>query len=314
MAEIIQSAPIEILTKYFEALPLKSAIKFASCCKTLQNLMGPLVNNKEKQTLGTILSNMIYTLKSFHRDFTSPEAKHGMLSLMLRRLIHTSAIYDVVDNAETLFPNHSKYYDEYNTMFLYVNEEIEMDVKEFNTMLENAQFEYRGFTIIGLPFHQRQRLNNFKNVIETKYFSEPFRIQTYLAYENNAFIEIVFDGEYVDFDFHMRRPSDGQWIFIDQEINRLQKPLSYVSEINRMICFHYLNSEAIKEIVDLLYDLFASSVRGELVKGAEQTNVSIWNDVYEDNAVLAETIHSYMENYNIEAMIHNISHNAISNN
>lgn len=310
MAEIIQYVPVEIIIKYFDALPLKSAIRFGSCSKTLHAMTGQLIEQREKQTVTTILNNMIQTMKHFHQDMTSVEAKNGMLSFMLRRMIHTSAIYDTVDDAEALFPHYPKYYDEYNNLFMQVNEEIDMDVKEFNTYMENAQFEYRGFNIIGLPAIQRNKLDVFKRVLETRYFSEHFKIQSYLAYENNTFIEMIFDGETVEFDFHMRRVEDGQWIFIDQEINRFHIAMQHITNINRMLCFHYLDYTAVEEIVEILFELFLSSVKGELVNGSEQTNVSIWNNFYEENAVLAEAIHYYMIDYNIEGKIHDVAHHA----
>jgi hypothetical protein len=310
MAEIIHYVPMEIIIKYFNALPIKSAIKFGSCSKALHAMTEQLVEKREKETLSAILNNIIQTMKQFHQDMTSVEARNGMLSFMLRRMIHTSAIYETDDDAENLFPHYPKYHDEYNNIFLQVNEEIDMDIKEFNTYMENAQFEYRGFSIIGLPAIQRQKLDVFKHVLETRYYSECFKIQTYLAYDNNTFIEMIFDGETVEFDFHMRRVEDGQWIFIDQEISRFNITLQHVRNINRMLCFHYLNHVAVEELVELLFELFNSSVKGVLVKGSEQTNISIWNNFYEENAVLAEAIHCYTSDYSIELKLHDITHHA----
>lgn len=312
MAELINNVPTEIIIQYFDALDLKTAIKFASCSKTLHNLLGQYIVNKERETVINIFTNLIQLIKSFYQDMTSIESRNGMLSFMLRKLIHTTAIYDTVDEADLSFPHYAKYYEEYNDLFLLVNEEIMMDHKEFNVYMENAQFEYRGFNIVGLPIQQRQTLNAFKHVIETRYFSQPYKVQLYLAYDNNAFVEMIFDGEYIEFDFHMRRAEDGQWIFIDQEISRLNVRTQYICMNNRMLFFHFENSFAIAELVNILFDLFTTTVTGHLVKGAEQSNVSIWNNVYEDNAILAETIHHFMSNYHIETKIHDIANSANS--
>lgn len=310
MAEIT-NVPDEIVIKFFDMLDLKNAIRFASCSSSLFNVLQERFLEKEKQTVTSILDNIIKKIQQFYADIASEQAQDGMLSFMLRRMIHTTAVYDALGENDMTFHYHSKYQDEFNNVFLQTNEEIEMDVKEFLTYMENAQFEYRGFNIIGLPIVHRNSLNMFKQMIERRYFNEPFKIQTYLAFENNAFIEIIFDGEFVEFDFHMRRVHDGQWIFIDQEINRLNIPLKHVRMANRLLWFHYSDHKAIVEIVDLLFDIFHSTVKGHLIKGAEQTNVSIWNDMYEDNAVLAEAVHNYMIDYNVESQIQQVSQSAL---
>ncbi len=307
MAEVIHSVPQEILTKYFDALPLKTSIRFASSSKWLHKLLGGHVKMKEKESIVEMLCHIIHTLKVFYNDLTSVNRMNIMLSFMLRRLIHTTAVYDTINDADLNFALSTKYNDEYNNLFLHVSEEMEMNIKEFNTYMENAQFEYRGFNIIGLPTNERNRLNTFKHVIETRYFNEPFKLQAYLAFENNVFMEFIFDGECVEFDFHYRRVEDGQWVFIDQAINQAGFSLEHAREINRMLCFQHDNKKAVIEIVDIMFSLFGTCVNECLVRGAEQTNVSIWNTVYEENIVLAESMNCYMTEYRIEDLVHDIT-------
>ena len=312
MAELIQYVPSEIIIQFFDFSDIKTAVNFASCSKSLLILLQERIHDKEKNTIISIFSNIIDEIKRFHDDICSQDAKNRMLSFMLRRMIHTTAVYDVMDENDMSFHYHSKYSDEYHNLFLQVNEDIELNSKEFLTYMENAQFEYRGFNIIGLPVFQRNKLDSFKSVVERRYFSDSFKLQIYLAFDNNVFVEVIFDGENVEFDFHMRQEESGKWVFIDQEINRLNIKLHHVQEANRLLFFKHGNHEAVVEIINILYNVFYSNVKGNLVKGAEQTNVSIWNNMYEDNAVLAEAIHHYMLNSNIESHIHGISHNASS--
>ena len=306
---LIQDAPKEIIHHYFEALDLKSAIKFASCSKSLQELLNQYILSKEINTVFECLQTIVYQLATFYEGLMSYEGKKGMLAYMLRRMIHTTAIYDTID--DEVNTTYTKYYDEYNNLFLYVNEEMEMDLKEFNTYLENAQFEYRGFNIIGQPHDQRSKLDTFKSIIEARYFNEPFKLQAYFAFLNNMFIEVIYDGETVEFDFHMRRSEDGQWIFIDHVITETNTQLKHVKEKNRMLCFSASDDDAIKEVIEILYTLFNNVVKGVIVQGAEQTTLSVWNNVYEENVLLAETIHRFMSSYGIESILHNITMNAI---
>lgn len=316
MAELIHNVPTELLIKYFDCCDLKTAIRLASCSSTLQDLFGCLITNKEKKLVIQTMTDMLIALKTFHEDLTCIQTRNGLLSFMLRRLIYTTAIYDTLDSTDNIHNTnilqYSKYQEEFNDIFLQINEEMHMDLKEFNTFMENAQFEYRGYTIIGLPPEQRHRLDVFKHILEFRYFSEPLKIQTYLAYADNVFIEVILDGEHIEFDFHMRISESGQWVFIDQAIANTQLQLTYVKEKNRMLCFHYNNSNAIQELVGVIFNLFNSSVKGNLVKGAEQTNISIWNNMYEENALFAEAINNYMLNYNIEILLQNISSNGLA--
>jgi hypothetical protein len=312
MAELIHNVPIEILMKYFDSCDLRTAIRLASSSVNLQNLLGGLITSKEQHYVGNIVYDIVCALKAFHEDLTSMQTRYGLLSFMLRRLIYTTAIYDTIDTTDANILHYSKYQEEYNDVFLQINEEMDMDLKEFNGYLENAQFEYRGFTIIGLPTEQRQKLDIFKQILENRYFNEPLKLQAYFAYADNVFVEIIFDGENVEFDFHMRVSETGQWIFIDQSIASSHILLEHVEEKNRMMCFHHQNNKAVHELIDIIFNIFYSSVKGNLVKGAEQTNVSIWNNMYEDNALLAETISNYMSNYNIEGLLHNITGNCLS--
>jgi hypothetical protein len=311
MADVIHNVPQEILIKYFDVLPLKPATKLASSSKWLYQLLSCRIRTKEKESVVEMLCNIIHSLKVFYNDLTSANRMHNILSFMLRRLIHTTAVYDTIHDADLNFAFSTKYNEEYNNTFLHVSEEMEMNIKEFNTYMENAQFEYRGFNIIGMPQSERHRLTDFKNVIETRYFNEPFKLQAYLAFENNVFMEIIFDGEFIEFDFHHRRVEDGQWVFIDQAINQTGFVLKHAREINRMLCFQHENKEAMNEIVDIMFSLFGTCVEGCLVKGAEQTNVSIWNTMYEENVVLAESINCYMADYRIDDLIHDITKSII---
>jgi hypothetical protein len=306
MTELISNMPIEIVLKFFEHLDVKSAVLFASGCKSLHSSLKGHIHDKEKQAVLKMMQNAISMLKKFYDDLTSCTAHCGMLSFLLRRLIHTSAVYHTINEAELNFALFTKYNEEYSNVFLQMSEEIEMDAREFNTYMENAQFEYRGFNIIGIPIGQRERLDAFKDVIETRYFNETFRLQTYVAYSKNAFIEIIFDGEIVEYDFHVRRDDDGAWVFIDQEMNRAEIALQHANEVNRMIRFHHTNDDAIEEIVDLMFELFGPYVKGNIAKGAEQTNMSIWNSMYDDNVVFAEAVNCYMSDYNIEQRLHTI--------
>ena len=309
MSELIHNVPTELLIKYFDNCDLKTSIRFASCSSTLQTIFGSLITTKEKNDVIKIITDVIAALKLFHDELTCMQTRNGLLSFMLRRLIYTTSIYDTLDPTDSNILHYSKYQEEFNDIFLHINEEMHMGMNEFNTLMENAQFEYRGFTIIGLPPEQRHRLTIFKQILEVRYFNEPFKIQTYFAYANNVFIEIIFDGEYVEFDFHIRESESGQWIFIDQAIASSQLQLTYVEEKNRMMRFHNQNNSAISELVGIIFNLFNSSVKGNIVRGAEQTNVSIWNNIYEENTLFAESINNYMLNYNIEGLIHNMSIN-----
>lgn len=311
MADVIHNVPQEILMKYFETLPLKPAINFASSSKWLQQLLCNRIEKKEEEYVLAMLLHIIKSLKAFYNDMVSRDRTNNMLSFMLRRLIHTTAVYNTINDADLNFALSTKFNDEYNNTFMYVNEELEMNIKEFNTYMENAQFEYRGFNIVGLPLHERQRLDAFKRVIENRYFNEPFKLQTYLAFDNNVFMEIIIDNDFVEFDFHYRRPEDGQWVFIDQAINAASISLEHAREINRMLCFHHQNNEAVREIVTIMFMLFNKTVKGCVVKGAEQTNVSVWNNMYEDNIVLAETINCHMSDYGIDDILHEITKTAI---
>lgn len=292
------NVPLEVIGSINDHLDLKSSIHLGTVSKLFREPISEKLRDKEEETLNKMLQLVSQQIKFVHSQMTSENSKAEVLANLLRRLIWTTTTVDE-EPPDTLAGIQSHCMQEYDNLHLYVCEEMDLSWEMYNTLMENAQFEYRGFQIVGLHPHIRNDLDNFKELVETRYYDDDFKIHVYISFANDTYIEMIFDGQQLSCDVHTR--IEERWHFITDMLENTEKHLFMK---DNMIVFDANNEdEAIRELCQVIMTKIRPRISSNLFKGAESVNVSIWNSVYEENVVFASTIDKWMSKFNTENII-----------
>lgn len=301
----LMNMPLEVIASMNNYLDLKSSIQLGAVCKSCVDIVKETLTSKEEHTLNKMLRLVSQQIKNVHAHITDENSKADVLANLLRRLIWTTTTVDE-EPPDALAGIQSYCIQEYNNLYLYVNEEMDMSWAMYNTLMENAQFEYRGFHIISLPPQVRTDLDNFKQLVETKYYDNEYKIQVYISLADDIYLEMIFDGIQLSCDVHTR--IDERWTFITDMVTDEHSYLEADGGIVFLNVAH--EDDAMNELCDLIMTNIRPNVSSNLFKGAESVNLSIWNSVYEENIVFASTIDKWMCKYYTENTIY--SHTKIA--
>lgn len=306
----------EILLECFKHLDLKSSVMMTSVCKKFSHLdnKNKLIHNKKIMSLGTIIKECISVLKLVYDTLHYEPAREHMMADLLRKLIYVS-----VSNSHHFNTSQSSIaYDhcqmEYTRLYLYYAEQMDITMFEFNNLLEDAQFEFRGYNIIDKPVEHRSQLNMFKDTIKGLYFNGAYTVQLNMQYLASC-IEIHFDGNKIVFDVHLQESNDNliflqdlisDWLKKTQDIvlkNKFESS-NIVIDRNQM---HWSidNSEAPYIIAELILLLMPD---GRYFQGADAFNIELWNNIIEENWLLNEVVKEMIDRNNYETMICNVSY------
>lgn len=304
-SNLILSVPPEVRTIYMNHLDLKSSVMFSTACKA--TLCNEDVDQKKEQAVIQLFGDVIKLAKEVHSVFCTSSGRDKLLARMLRKLIFVS----VTDINSSMHSNVTTQHcmTEYHTLYNYVSSQLDVDIVAFNNMLEDAQFEYRGFCIIGLNPTKREQLNVFKKLLEDHYFSKSFTVHTYLTY-GNMFVEINVDNETISFDIHKQKDSGGfNWLFLQDTVMDWMDACDgdmLESGVIDPLYTDYLTA-GIYPINSMLgwslgdeKEAMAQCVIAKLVKkllpyqnmfgGSTDAKLEIWNDTAEHNWLLAEIV------------------------
>ncbi len=323
---LIMDVPPEILTEYFNHLDVKSSIMFAATCKRTMYLNQPHVIDdievsqkptfiKTVKGLGSIITSYVNVLKSMYETVTAEESRNHMMANLLRKLIYTSvsnANHHVETASAVAF---EQCRTEYQNLTQYFSEQMDLNSAEFNILLEDAQFEFRGCSIINMTDENRRILDTFKSTLKSVYFNGPYTVQANVQYEDTCF-EIYFDGESIVFDIHHHQNDDDnspliffqdnvdEWIDtasgklkeaydkaeICIEHNRLQWPISSIDAPN--------------VIAELIIKFMPNPL---FYKGGDDVDTEVWNHVLEENWLLNEVVCETMNVYGYDEWLKHAS-------
>jgi hypothetical protein len=292
---LITNVPIEILKLYTNFLDLKSNVMFAKVFTTAHDRN--IIARCETNALFRMLFGVTQLTQNLYDMIGTVKGQQALLASVLRKLIYVS-VSDMPMNAESLLASHNTLI-EYKALQDIAMDEMDISSYEFNNLLENAQFEFRGFTIFNVPNEHRERLDIMKNIIHNRYFSQPVTIHTYTTFDD-IFIELDCEKDNILFDIHHQHSSEGRdWMFLLDAItdwtenngsHDLAKQFKHekIEIKNNMLCF---NTAKVYNNLDIVVKLMHKLLPYQkLFKGSNDVRLEIWNDTLEVNWVLSDVI------------------------
>jgi hypothetical protein len=322
---LLLDVPDEILKVYYHYLDFKSYLHFLGVCKHIsKDGTKQRIFRKSVDALGSILSQVQDRLIHMQRTFSSEKGSNMLLSCLLRKLIFASATNDEMIQHSTSIAQ-TQCLEEYNSLLMRCLEEFDMTIVQFNNNLENAQFEYRGFNIIGIHTNERHMLNAFKSILQETYFNKPFVSHFYISYDA-VHIEINCDDHDIMFDVH-HQDNDGNWVFLldivklwmetidngnnvdNDDVILLAKSRDVGIDISeKWLSWSRHNEHAVSVIAELLLKFMPND---SFFKGAEKVNVEIWNDTLEDNWIFAIVAREHLQCSKYEETILSFTHSML---
>lgn len=302
---LLLDVPIEVMKLYFNHIDFKSTVMLSCVCMT--TLDKTKIFAKEEEYFTRLINDTVALVKNAYSVVTSIEGKKKLLASMLRKLIYTS-VTELNDNI--IDDSHASRMCkvEYDALFQIVAQTLHVNSQAFNNMLEDSQVEYRGLNIIGLNPQRRTELDEFKRVVENRYFGNPFSIHTYISYKN-IFIELNFDGENATYDIHIQGDDESvEWMFFQDRVEEwavnqsqcdenIQDPLykdylKYIIANEDVLSFNVQDTDASSVIAKLICKIMAYK---PMFKGTHKAKLEIWNEEVQNNWLLGNEIDSWCE-------------------
>ena len=302
---LLLDVPIEVMKLYFNHLDFQSTVMLSCVCQV--TLDKSKIFAKEEEYFTRLINDTVALVKNAYNVVTSIEGKNKLLASMLRKLIYAS-VTELNDNI--IDDSHASRMCkvEYDALYQVVTQALHVNNQAFNNMLEDAQVEYRGLSIIGLNTQRRTELDEFKRIVETRYFGNPFSIHTYISYKN-IFIELNFDGVNISYDIHVQDDDESvEWMFFQDRVEEWAVKQSQCDESNQ----DPLYKDYLKSIIDNedvlsfnVNDTKAPLVIAQLIrkimkykpmfKGTHKAKLEFWNEEVQNNWLLGNEIDSWCQ-------------------
>lgn len=310
-SNLLLDVPQEILQIYSSFLDLKSNVMFNAACRRSSDK--ETVSKSEYNTLSRMFSSISYMINDLYNIFGTEQGQNKLLANMLRRIIYIS-VSDIPSPSEVPYVT-TRSLAEYHNLMTLTMETMDISGFDFNNLMEDIQFECRGFKILNITKERREKLDKIKEVIHKHYFSEKFTIYTYSTF-GNIFVELQCNEEKVMIDIHERLEDDiFSWSFIadtlkDFIINSPEHDIvkkikeNNIEITNNMITWNKANNYApfvISEIVNELMDC------SNLFKGSDDNLVEVWNDTIEVNWLLKNVVTEILSNGVYSLVLRNIT-------
>jgi len=327
MTNLIFDVPKEILTEYLGYMDVKTSLMFMSMCKRTKALDKPKVTEagieiapkasvmKKILGLGNIVRDYVSVLHSIHTTVMSDVARDHMMANILRKLIYMSVSVEThfVNDGNTLAFGQCR--AEYDRLYLYFAEQMGISKGYFNNLLEDAQFEYRGFKIINISENQRRDLDTFKDLLKGWYFEGGYTAQATIQYCDTC-IELHNDGETLIFYIH-RHSNDGDeeqhqngcgLVFFQDRVEawskitdtgRLKEAFEQakITINDNRLEWPIENEHAPYVIAELIINLMPDPM---FYTGAEAFDIELWNIILEQNWILYEVMKETTDRYGFE--------------
>lgn len=308
---LLLDVPQEILQIYSRFLDLKSTVMFHTACKRTYNKK--TITQSKHNTVSRMLSSISYMMNELYDIFGTVNGQYKLLANMLRKIIYVS-VSDLPNTNECQYVS-SRTLNEYNKLIRLAMDTLDISELDFNSILEDIQFEYRGFEIVNICKERRDLLNKVKDIIHKHYFSHEFTVYTYTTF-GNIFLEFQCDKDKIMIDVHERLTDDVfSWSFLTDVLKSfmvnnpnhelvIKMKNSGIEIKDNMITSNKGDYNAIHVIAEIINELQDCS---SIFKGSDDNIVEIWNDTIEVNWVLKDVVREILKNGMYSFMLRNIT-------
>lgn len=322
---LFNTLPPEMLAKCAECLDIKSCIMLSNTCRKTQCICHNIVKDKECHAISEVIRQVVDLVQMVYNSISNVETQHYLMADMLRKLIFTSVTDETNTNGNSSLA-HSKCVAEYNLLLDYFVDNMDITWKQFNVLLEDAQFEFRGYHLINMAEEHRSMLDEFKRRIHNIYFEERFTIHTYISL-NEVDMEINFDGEQISFyvlsnyeddesednEKHIRYFPDRLDLSMqgdDAETKNLRLELSKCCTTNDKDTFCWRPADVKNKNISMLLGKILLKVMPEvknILKGTSKVTLEFWNRAIDYNWLLLEVLNNFSHARSFKAMLSNIT-------
>jgi hypothetical protein len=281
--DLIFNVPLNILNVYVEHLDIKSSIMLLCSSRKMSELTH-FIQRKRLHSMKELISELITLGKSINNYINSHNTRRDMLSVILRKLIYTSSTITYHYNPLNVDGPHLCN-QEYNTLCDEIGEN--MSWYKFNALLENAQFEFRGFNIIIDDPSERKELDDFKNALLSRYFGEDTCFNMYTQV-GNFYIDIYFSNNEISFDLY--RYCDLEWEYLGEHITEEQIQGTGLKRKNNSLILNINDDDDVdvsETIVKLIEMIFPEN---DILNGGYQSQINLWSSKTEECWILRETL------------------------
>jgi hypothetical protein len=232
-----------------------------------------------------LISGLLTLGKSVNDFINSNNTRRDMLSVILRKLIYTSSTITYHSNP---FNDDGPHLcnQEYNTL----RDEIgsHMSWHKFNTLLENAQFEFRGFTIIIDNPSERQELDDFKNALISRYFGEDTNFNMYTQV-GEFYIDIYFANNELTFDLY--RYEDLEWEYLGEHIREEQIQGTGLKMKSNSLALNIKDDIVVDNVSEIIVKFIETIFpENDILNGGYQSNINLWSSKTEECWILRQTL------------------------
>lgn len=316
---LLKDVPKQVVYNYAQHLDARSCAMFMTACSLTRDTVGVLPKDKHNEMIGELVCKTVELLVSIHDVVTTKASRDRLLANILRKLIFVSAS-DVVNAQGTSAIAFDKCIWEHHRLFSYFRDLLDITWMQFNNLLEDAQFEFRGFDIITLSEEDRHLLDTFKQHIQQIYFSKPFTIHSYFI-KDTLSMEIDYDGKHVCLDMH-KETTEGNhryWSYLYDKVNAWLSddltPLhhcwhkSNFTICNEMVCWNpkVTARSSVCDMMGRLLPLLMPDT-SMFLRGTKDVTLEVWNDTMETNWVLTDVIHEMLNVNDYRIHLINISY------
>jgi len=316
---LLIDVPKQVLYNYAQHLDAKSCAMLMTACSHTRDTVGGLPKEKHNEMIGELVCKTVELLVRIHNVITTTTSRDRLLANLLRKLIFVSAS-DVVNAEGTSAIAFDKCIWEHHRLFSYFRDLLDISWMQFNNLLEDAQFEFRGFDIITLNEEDRRLLDTFKHHIQQIYFDKPFTIHSYFI-KDTLSMEIDYDGKHICFDIHeeSREGNHRYWSYLYDKVNDWlsddMTPLHHLfhkskfSICNEMMCWDPKVTERnnVSNTIGRLLPMLMPDT-SMFLRGTKNITLEVWNDTMETNWVLTDVIHEMLNVNDYKIHLINISH------
>ena len=303
-SNLILGVPIEVVKCYAQYLDLQSLVMFNTASKTSCDRQ--YLRYREERAIQKMLDGIVGVCKDILNIVSTREGQSRLLANILRKLIYVS-VSDVTPHTNDSIAT-TKTLAEYNAIMELITNELEISMYTFNELLEDAQFEFRGFNIINITKARRDDLDKVKSMIREWYFSKPFTVHTYSTFGTTC-VELDCNKEVAMFDVHRHMNEETQDMmflmdaithFINGNDGLLLDDVKLIEEMDKHVklvqyMYHWDmdNKQSTKVMSRMMMRLMDCH---SFFEGSTEICVEVWNDILDDNWVLSSVIDDVLTN------------------